>query len=101
MKQIRHKRSLSCLFLVFFLATKLIGLHSLTHTDDNDYRDHCEICHNIASESHTPGITNDSIEPIIENNTIALQKEFGAEYNFQASGTLSVSHLFCRPPPVV
>ncbi len=101
MKQSRHIRSISFLFLAIFLATKLIGLHALTHTDDKGYLDHCEICHNIASNSHAPGIINDSMEPLIENNTVVLQKEFGIAYNFQVSGTLSTSHLFSRPPPIV
>lgn len=101
MEQSRHIRSISFLFLAIFLATKLIGLHALTHTDDKGYLDHCEICHNIASNDHAPGIINDPMEPLIENDSVILQKGIVIEYNFQVSGMLSTSYLFSRPPPIV
>ena len=37
MKANRLKNSISFIFLALFLATKLIGLHVLTHDDDTDY----------------------------------------------------------------
>lgn len=102
MKQNRLLNSVTYAFLVLFLATKLVGLHALTHHDDKeDYMDHCAICHNIASDTHAPGILNDSLEPLAKNIEFVLQKEIGSEYNFQVSSSIATSLLFSRPPPAV
>lgn len=102
MKQSRFLNSLSYALLALFLATKLVGLHVLTHHDDTEgYMDHCAICHNIASDTHAPGILNDFSESISEQIEIAFQKEINPEYNFELTGTLAISQLFSRPPPTI
>ncbi|MBR9853203.1 MAG: hypothetical protein GYB37_01305 [Algicola sp.] len=101
MKKNRLSNGIAYGLFVLFLATKLIGLHALTHHHDTgDYLDHCEICLNIAHDSQTPGIVNDTIEPTIENPVVFYPK-VASTYYFQASGTLTKSHLFSRPPPSV
>ncbi|MDF0717604.1 hypothetical protein PY092_15680 [Muricauda sp. 334s03] len=100
MKQSHFLNSLTYAFLALFLATKLIGLHVLTHHDDSEsYLDDCAICHNIASDTHAPGILSDDFEAISERIEIAFQKEIDSEYSFVALGMLNTSFLFSRPPP--
>ncbi|MBW8199672.1 hypothetical protein [Flagellimonas abyssi] len=102
MKNSRFLNSITFAFLALFLATKLVGLHVLTHHDDTEgYLDHCAICHNIASDTHTPGILTDSHEPISEQIEIAVQQNIDSKYDFQVSGTLTTSQLFSRPPPTI
>jgi hypothetical protein len=102
MKQSRLLNSFSYALLALFLATKLVGLHVISHHDDSDgYMDHCAICHNIASDTHALGILNDATASISEEIDIAVQQEIDSEYNFQVTGTLATSQLFSRPPPSV
>ena len=101
MKQNRYRNNISYILLALFLATKLVGLHVITHSHDKDYLDHCAICHNIASDTHAPGILTDSTEPISEQIEIAVQKKVDSKYDFQVSGTLATSQLFSRPPPTI
>ena len=101
MKENRLKSSISFLFLAFFLATKLLGLHALTHNDDKDYQDHCEICHNIAADSHNPAVVLDYQEVIPQEVEFVLQKEIGTDYDFQVSYNSVPSLLFSRPPPSI
>ncbi|WP_421823824.1 hypothetical protein [Flagellimonas oceanensis] len=102
MKQSRLFNSLTYALLALFLATKLVGLHVISHHDDSDgYIDHCAICHNIASDSHAPGILSDTNESVSEPIEIAFQKEIESDYFFQVSGTLATSQLFSRPPPAI
>lgn len=102
MKQNRLFNSLTYALLALFLATKLVGLHVLSHHDDSEgYMDHCAICHNIASDTHTPGILSDTNESISEPIEIAVHEEIDSDYFFQVSGTLATSQLFSRPPPAI
>jgi hypothetical protein len=99
MKKNRLSNSIAYGLFVLFLATKLVGLHALTHHNDtDDYLDHCEICLNIAHDSQSPGIVNDIVEPTIEN-TVVYYPKVNNSYFFEVSGTLTISHLFSRPPP--
>ena len=99
MKANRLKNSISFIFLALFLATKLIGLHVLTHEDDKDYLGHCAICHNIVTDTHTPAVLHEPAELLSTNVEFALQDEIEAGYDFQISCSTCPSLLFSRPPP--
>ena len=101
MKSNRLKNSISFIFLALFLATKLIGLHVLTHDDDTDYVDHCAICHNIAADSHMPALLDDPGEPLSPAIEFVPQNEVATGYDFQVSTTICPSLLFSRPPPSI
>ncbi|ASV30748.1 hypothetical protein [Maribacter cobaltidurans] len=100
MKSNRLKNSISFIFLALFMATKLIGLHVLTH-DDPDCLDSCAICHNIAADSHTPAVLEDSGEPLSPAIEFVPQNEVAIGYDFQVSTTTCPSLLFSRPPPSI
>lgn len=99
MKANRLKNSISFMFLALFLATKLIGLHVLTHDDDTDYVDHCAICHNIATDNHTLALLNDPGESLSQNVDFVVHHKVEAGYDFQISCNTDPSLLFSRPPP--
>ena len=101
MKSNRLKNSISFIFLALFLATKLIGLHVLTHQDDKDYVHHCAICHNIAADCHTPAVLDDSGEPFSPTIEFVLQNQITTGYDFEVSTNTCPSLLFSRPPPTI
>ena len=101
MKSNRLKNSISFIFLALFLATKLIGLHVLTHDDDSDYVDHCAICHNIAVDIHTPAVLDDTGELLSPTIEFVPQNEVVTGYDFQVSASTWPSLHFSRPPPSI
>lgn len=101
MKQNRYRNNISYILLALFLATKLVGLHVITHSHDKDYLDHCAICHNIASDSHAPVVFVGTDEFILHEVEFVPQKEVSNAYDFQISSNPIPSLLFSRPPPSI
>ena len=100
MKNSRLINSITYALLALFLATKLMGVHVLSHDDhQEDYLDHCAVCHNIASDIHVPIVLDNVIEPVSEHVEFVAKNDIASVYHFQVSGTLGTSFLFSRPPP--
>ncbi|RPD99958.1 hypothetical protein EGM88_01455 [Aureibaculum marinum] len=99
MKTSPFKNSITYLFLVLFLSMKLIGLHTLSHSDDKDHSLDCTICDHIISHNLTPVITTDIDDYEIENVEFVVQKEINNNYCFIASSSIESDQLFSRPPP--
>lgn len=96
----RLKNSISFLILALFLATKLIGLHMLTH-DDSGNEDRCVVCYNIAAESHTPAVPDDPEKLLFTTIEIVSQNEVVTGYDFQVSTNTCPRFFFSRPPPSI
>lgn len=100
MKIGRLKNSITYLFLVLFLSMKMMGLHVLTHSGDQDHLIHCVICDHAIVSNHTPVVpadlqdfTFESVEILVHNETIITS------YDFFSCDTITPDQLFSRPPP--
>lgn len=92
-----YKKHITLFFLIFFISTKLISLHSLTH-EEEDHHDDCEICEHIIALNTTPYTINARIivEQLVHNN---FKKQSFYEYSYQFVQNQIDKSLFCRPPP--
>lgn len=100
MKDSQVKNSITFLFLILFLSMKMIGLHALTHEEeDKDHAIHCTICDNAIIQNLTPALTPDSQDFSIENTEFVINRSIIKQYSFITSNTIASSQLFSRPPP--
>lgn len=102
MKFSQIKNSITFLFLILFLSMKMVGLHALTHGEDNDHNDHalhCTICDNATALNLTPTLAPDSQEFSIENKELVVTRSAIKHYSFIASNTIATNQLLSRPPP--
>ncbi|MGY0392644.1 hypothetical protein ACW5R3_08835 [Bizionia sp. KMM 8389] len=77
----------------------MVGLHALSHADDEDYAIHCAVCDTAIANKLTPAITPDLPSFVIENTELPTEQELVANYNFVFSNTIASNQLFSRPPP--
>jgi len=99
MKNGRLKISITYLFLALFLSMKMVGLHVLSHTNDNDHALHCTICDHVIAHNLTPAITPDLQDFTLETVDFFVWEEVSKNYNFIISSTIASDQLFSRPPP--
>ncbi|MUU77102.1 hypothetical protein [Winogradskyella endarachnes] len=78
----------------------MVGLHALSHIDDNDDHDtHCEICDFTLTQNLTPALAPEVQLVSIENTETILHQEVINIYTFAGINSYSVNQLFSRPPP--
>ncbi|MBF8150758.1 hypothetical protein ITJ86_12675 [Winogradskyella sp. F6397] len=77
----------------------MVGLHALTHDDDQDHALHCAICDNATINNLTPALTPDPLEFSIENTELVLYRNSTTHYEFVMSNTIATNQLLSRPPP--
>ena len=97
----RNMRMVLLTFAGLFLATKLLGLHVLTHESDQSATDQCEICHIITADLQHAALSADTNTSFQPTNTLILQKEISTVYAYQRISDTCSSVLFSRPPPFV
>jgi hypothetical protein len=97
----RNMRMVLLTFAGLFLATKLLGLHVLTHQNDQSAADQCEICHIITADLQHAALSADTNTSFQPTNTLILQKEISTVYAYQRISDTCSSVLFSRPPPFV
>ena len=97
----RNMRMILLTFAGLFLATKLLGLHVLTHQNDQSGADQCEICHIITADLQHAALSADANTSFQPTNTLILQKEISTVYAYQRISDTCSSVLFSRPPPFV
>ncbi len=78
---------------------KMIGLHALSHDDDNNHAVHCSICDNATIHNLAPALTPDTQEFLIENTELVINQSITRHYSFETSSTIASNQLFSRPPP--
>jgi hypothetical protein len=97
----RNMRMVLLTFAGLFLATKLLGLHVLTHESDQSATDQCEICHIIAADIQPATLSVEADASFQFTNTLILQKEISTVYPYQRISDTCSSVLFSRPPPFI
>ena len=97
----RNMRMILLTFAGLFLATKLLGLHVLTHQNDQSAADQCEICHIITADLQHAALSADTNTYFQPTNTLILQKEISTVYAYQRISDTCSSVLFSRPPPFI
>ncbi|WP_159021366.1 hypothetical protein [Formosa sp. L2A11] len=78
---------------------KLVGLHALSHIDDDDHDLHCVICQHTATQNLTPVLAPDLHNYDLEVPVFIVEKELTKNYSFSISNSLDIHQLFSRPPP--
>ncbi|WP_146035157.1 hypothetical protein [Formosa algae] len=102
MRTARVKHSISYLFLILFLSMKLVGLHALSHHEDDDDHDlHCVVCYHAAAINHTPALAPDLQEFSFEIKEYVFTQDLRKYYNYIHSNAIASNELFCRPPPTL
>ncbi len=97
----RNMRMVLLTFAGLFLATKLLGLHVLTHESDQSATDQCEICHIITADLQHAALSADTNTSFQPTNTLIFQKEISTVYAYQRISDTCSSVLFSRPPPFI
>lgn len=100
MKANRLKNRISYFLLALMLASKLVGLHVLAHEDDPNCKDHCAICHNIASDSHHVATLNGTSDEVPKPSALPVYLGVIQGCDHQITLSVSPSLLFSRPPPI-
>jgi hypothetical protein len=78
---------------------KLIGLHALSHTDDNEHAINCTICDVAITHNLTPTITTDFNNFEIENNSVFVHEKITTFYTSIVTNNNIPREIFSRPPP--
>jgi hypothetical protein len=79
---------------------KMVGLHALSHLDDNDDHDtHCEICNFTITHNLTPALAPEPQIFSIENTELVFYQVVLNNYTFINVHTIYAHQLFSRPPP--
>lgn len=99
MKPNHIRNSIAYLFLAFFISIKLLGLHSLTHENDNEHDEHCVICEHAIIHNLTPVLTATVQVFLIQNVEFIIKTEILKKYNFIISSSIYLDKLLSRPPP--
>lgn len=97
----RNMRWALLTFAGLFLATKLLGLHVLTHESNQLAADQCEICHIITADLQHASISAGADTSFQPTNALILQKEISTAYAYQYASDTCTSVLFSRPPPFI
>lgn len=97
----RNMRMVLLTFAGLFLATKLLGLHVLTHESDQSAADQCEICHIITADLQHSALSAGADVSFQFTNTLILPKEISTVYAYQRISDTCSSVLFSRPPPFI
>lgn len=95
----KFKKHIAFFYLIFFISSKLVGLHALTHNDD-EHHDNCDICEYVIISNATPLVTDEYVvfEPIVFHNH---SKQLFYNYSYSYVKNYTDSSLFSRPPPTV
>jgi len=95
----KRKQYISLCFLIVFIFIKTIGLHALSHSEDEiDFND-CDLCEIVVNSNDTPFNINNQvldIKPILINN---YNKQPLFYYSYLFTRKQVDNALFCRPPP--
>jgi hypothetical protein len=94
------KHNVACFLLLLFLSLKMVGLHTLSHTDDEDHNAPCEICSHALVHNLIPALIPQPTAFSIENTTLVFNHIEIISYHFKISSTIASSQLFSRPPPI-
>ncbi|WP_299780023.1 hypothetical protein [uncultured Formosa sp.] len=78
---------------------KLVGLHALSHIENEDHDLHCVVCQHTTTQNLAPALTPDSQNYNLEVPVFFVKKELSKNYCFSISNTLDTHQLFSRPPP--
>jgi hypothetical protein len=95
----RNMRWALLTFAGLFLATKLLGLHVLTHQSDQSAADPCEICHIITADLQHDAFSAEADASFQPLDRFFHQKKITPAYAYQRISDTCSSVLFSRPPP--
>lgn len=102
MKVSRIKNGIAYVLLVLFLSIKIVGLHALTHlNEDDDHPIHCSICDNVTTHNLTPVITPLSQVFPIKNTEMVMNRVVLETYSFILTNRPFSEQIFSRPPPFI
>lgn len=76
-----------------------MGLHSLTHEEDEKQEVYCTICENAIVLNQIPVLTPNVPTVSFTSIELYLQQEPKTYYRFIGSNTIATNQLFYRPPP--
>lgn len=95
----KYKAHISLLLLTIFLSIRLVGLHELTHSED-ELSEECELCEVVISSNTTAFFSNENFD-FEEQIALNFEDEIFYEYKSQFVQSKITSTLFGRPPPTV
>ena len=99
MKPSRFNSHISYLLLVLFLAMKLTGIHTVSHTDDANENDSCSICYYAAGQNLVPIIAADTYDAPEANFSLVIERRIINNYNYFPLKSFIPRASFSRPPP--
>jgi len=99
MKTSAIKHSIASFLLILFLSLKLVGLHALSHVDNQDHDTPCEICDYALINNIIPALTPEPLAFIPNNTEVVFNQLNITTYYFKTSSTIASNQLFSRPPP--
>ncbi|MDO1498836.1 hypothetical protein [Euzebyella saccharophila] len=97
---IETRRTISYLFLAFFLMMELGSLHVFAHEDGASMED-CDICHVLELNHQTPVVPTNTAEISFENPEIPFQEKIQFWYTSNHGLGYCSYNQFSRPPPVL
>ncbi|SIQ64018.1 hypothetical protein [Maribacter ulvicola] len=101
MKPSPIKQLITCVLLVLFLAMKLTGIHTMSHTDDVDEVAACSICDYAISQSAIPTIAANFNDFPVKKKFLFITPEVINNYTYSDTSAVISMALFSRPPPTL
>ena len=95
----RFRQVSAVFFLTLFLSVNVLGLHGLTHEEDYNQNNNCELCNITASLNLDPFLFSET------NTTFSKPLNFDSDNIKIKTAQLRyfqnnlVSHFLTRPPP--
>ncbi len=99
MKFERTKNIVALLLFALFISMKLMGLHELTHSDDDNHPEYCYVCDFAKANDTIPVL----LSPVTEFQIVAVSPTIEVQQSIEFQSIVCTedipTYLFSRPPP--
>jgi len=99
MKNSCLRYNITYLLFILFISMKMVGLHFLSHINEEGHGVPCTICDDAIINNLTPTLTTDSQYFTIKNYDLVVQRGVTENYNSSISSIITKDKPFTRPPP--
>ncbi len=86
--------------LALFFSMKMMGLHELTHNDEETHPEYCYVCDFAKVNDTTPVLLAPVQGVEIMDRLVHSEIQMAVEYTSVFRSAIIPSSLFGRPPPV-
>ncbi|TXE11932.1 hypothetical protein FUA26_07660 [Seonamhaeicola algicola] len=97
----KHNRKIALCLMALFLSLKVLGLHVLSHSCDDDKDLNCVVCDVVISEGVKPLLAPQETNYTFEITVFSIEKQLPIASVINIIKAIETNQLFSRPPPIV